>query len=240
MSALMRRPPWVAVIIALGLPSAALAQRGTITGHVTDAVTHAGVGDVQIRIAGSSIGTLSREDGTFRLIVTKPGATTLQALRLGFQAQTRVVTVPDSGTVTADFALSAAATTLDQVVVQATGEGERTRETGNSVQVITTDSVPKAATANFSDVLSSRAPGVVVTQASGTTGGTSRIRIRGSSSISLDNGPLLVIDGIRADNDQSSTQLDVGGQAPSRLDDLDPNEIEDITLLRGPAASAIT
>ena len=235
----MRRPPWVAVIIALGLPSAALAQRGTITGHVTDAVTHAGVGDVQIRIAGSSIGTLSREDGTFRLIVTKPGATTLQALRLGFQAQTRVGTVPDSGTVTADFALSAAATTRDQVVVQATGEGERTRETGNSVQVITTDSVPKAATANFSDVLSSRAPGVVVTQASGTTGGTSRIRIRGSSSISLDNGPLLVIDGIRADNDQSSTQLDVGGQAPSRLDDLDPNEIEDITLLRGPAASAL-
>jgi TonB-dependent starch-binding outer membrane protein SusC len=239
MSALRRRPPWVAFFIALALPGAALAQRGTITGHVTDAATHAGVGDVQIRIAGSTIGTLSREDGTYRLVVTKPGATTLQALRLGFQAQTRVVTVPDSGTVVADFALLAAATTLDQVVVQATGEGERTRETGNSVQVITTDSVPKSATADFSDVLSSRAPGVTVTQQSGTTGGTSRIRIRGSSSISLDNGPLLVIDGVRADNDQSATQLDVGGQAPSRLDDLDPNEIQDITLLRGPSASAL-
>lgn len=239
MSALMRRPRWAAVMVALWLPVAALGQRSSVTGRVTDAATQAGVGDVQIRVAGSSIGTQSRQDGSYRLVVAKPGVLTLQALRLGYQAQTRAVTVPDTGTITADFVLSAAVTTLDQVVVQATGVQERTRETGNAVEVITADSVPKAATADFSDVLSSRAPGVTVTQASGTTGGTSRIRIRGSSSISLDNGPLLVIDGVRADNDQSSTQLDVGGQAPSRLDDLDPNEIEDITVLRGPAASAL-
>jgi TonB-dependent starch-binding outer membrane protein SusC len=244
MSALVRWPGCAARGIALGviavcLPATAIAQRGQVTGHVTDAATKAAIPDVQIRIAGSSVGTLTRADGSYRLVVIRPGTVTLQVLRLGYQAQTRDVTVPDSGGIPADFALSAAVTTLDQVVVQATGIQERTRETGNSVEVLTTDSVPKSATADFSDVLSSRAAGVTVTQQSGTTGGTSRIRIRGSSSISLDNGPLLVIDGVRADNDQSATQLDVGGQAPSRLDDLDPNEIEDITVLKGPAASAL-
>ncbi len=239
MSALARWSRCVAGAIALCLPAVAVAQRGLVTGRVTDVASKAGVPDVQIRIAGSSVGTLTHEDGSYRLVVTRTGAVTLQALRLGYQAQTRDVTVPDSGTVSADFALTAAVTTLDQVLVQATGVQERTRETGNAVQVLTTDSVPKGATANFSDVLSSRAPGVTVTQASGTTGGTLRIRIRGSSSISLDNGPLLVIDGVRADNDQTSSQLNVGGQAPSRLDDLDPNEIEDITVLRGPAALAL-
>jgi TonB-linked SusC/RagA family outer membrane protein len=239
MSALARWSKCVAGAVALCLPAGALAQRGLVTGHVTDAATKAGVPDVQIRIAGSSVGTATRSDGSYRLVVVRTGAVTLQVLRLGYQAQMREVTVPDSGTVSADFTLAAAVTTLDQVLVQATGVQERTRETGNAVQVLTTDSVPKGATADFSDVLSSRAPGVTVTQASGTTGGTSRIRIRGSSSISLDNGPLLVIDGVRADNDQSATQLDVGGQAPSRLDDLDPNEIEDITVLPGPAASAL-
>jgi TonB-dependent SusC/RagA subfamily outer membrane receptor len=194
---------------------------------------------VQIRVEGTGFGVLTHTDGTYRLTGLKPGPVTVRALRLGFQANAQTATVPETGAIAVDFVLTATATTLDQVVVQATGESERTRETGNSVQVITADSLPKAAVANFSDMLSSRAPGVVVTQQSGTTGGTSRIRIRGNNSISLSNEPLLVIDGVRSDNDQSATQLDVGGQAPSRLDDLDPSEIEDITVLRGPAASAL-
>lgn len=221
------------------LPGAALAQRGVVAGKVTDAASHAGIPDVQIHVAGTAVGAVTHDDGTYRLSIAKPGPAVLQALRLGFQAKSTPVTVPDSGTVIVDFVLGAAATTLDQVVVQATGQSERTRETGNAVQLITIDSVPKGAVANFSDVLSSRAPGVVVTQQSGTTGGTSRIRIRGNNSVSLGNEPLVVIDGVRADNDQAATQLNVGGQAPSRLDDLDPNEIEDVTVLRGPAASAL-
>ena len=239
MSAYRVGPYRAAVIAMLSLPSAIWAQRGVITGQVTDAATHAPIGDVQIRVVGTSQGAITHTDGTYRVLVANPGVTVLQALRLGFEAKANQVTVPDSGTVTVDFALTAAATTLDQVVVQATGQTERTRETGNAVQLINLDSVPKAAVADFSDVLSARAPGVMVTQQSGTTGGTSRIRIRGNNSVSLTNGPLVVIDGVRADNDQSSSQLDVGGQATSRLDDIDPNEIADFTVLRGPAASAL-
>ncbi len=238
--------PWAigrlsAAILAFVLahPSPACAQRGVITGRVLDSTSQAPIPEAQVRIAGTAFGTLSRADGTYRIAGLTAGPATVQALRVGFHAGKRAVTVPDSGTVTADFALTPAATTLDALVVQATGETQRTRETGNSVQLITPDSVPQAAVASFSDVLSSRAPGVTVTQQTGTTGATSRIRIRGNSSVSLTNGPLLVIDGVRANNDQSASQLDVGGQATSRLDDLDPSQIQDITVLRGPAAAAL-
>jgi TonB-dependent starch-binding outer membrane protein SusC len=239
MSTLMRRSRWAVALTMAWLPATMLAQGGVVTGRVTDAGSHAPLPDVQIRVEGTGFGAITRSDGTYRLAGLKPGPVTLRALRLGFQASAQAATVPETGAATADFVLTPAATTLDQVVVQATGQTERTRETGMSVQLITADSVPKGAVANFSDVLSARAPGVTVTQQSGTTGGTSRIRIRGNNSMSLNNSPLVIIDGVRADNDQSATQLNVGGQAPSRLDDIDPNEIQDITVLRGPSASAL-
>ena len=108
-------------------------------------------------------------------------------------------------TVTADFALGATATRLDQVVVSATGESELRRESGNNVATINTDSIPKTVVNGVSDLLSSRAANVVVTQTSGTTGGGSRIRIRGSNSLSLSNEPLIIIDGVRAISDVSGS-----------------------------------
>ena len=87
--------------------------------------------------------------------------------------------------------------------------------------------------------MSSRAANVVVTQTSGTTGGGSRIRIRGSNSLSLSNEPLIIIDGVRAISDVSGSTIDIGGQNPSRLDDLNPEDIEDIEIIKGPAAAAL-
>jgi TonB-dependent starch-binding outer membrane protein SusC len=164
------------------------------------------------------------------------------AQRVGYkESSPLVVTVTDGGTATADFALSTAATTLSEVVVEATGETERSREAGNLVNNITADSVPAAAIADFSDALSGRAPGVQIQQATGTTGGGSQIRIRGANSISLGNAPLLIIDGVRADNAESSGDAanNTGGQGPSRFDDIDPNDIETIEVVKGPAGAAL-
>jgi TonB-linked SusC/RagA family outer membrane protein len=80
---------------------------------------------------------------------------------------------------------------------------------------------------------------VVVTQTSGTTGGGTRIRIRGSNSLSLSNEPLIIIDGVRAISDVSGSTIDIGGQNPSRLDDLNPEDIDDIEIIKGPAAAAL-
>jgi TonB-dependent starch-binding outer membrane protein SusC len=225
--------------------------QGAITGTITDAATHTPISDVQIRILGSTQGTLSRDNGTYRIGGVRVGTVSLVAQRVGYkESAALIVTVTDGGTATADFALAAAATTLSEVVVEATGETERSRESGNLVNNIAADSVPPAAIANFSDALSGRAPGVQVQQATGTTGGGSQIRIRGANSISLANAPLLIIDGVRADNTESSVLAalggaggdaanNTGGQGPSRFDDIDPNDIETIEVVKGPAGAAL-
>jgi TonB-dependent starch-binding outer membrane protein SusC len=216
--------------------------QGAITGTITDAATHTPISDVQIRILSTTQGTLSRDNGTYRLSGVRVGTVTLVAQRVGYkESSPLVVTVTDGGTANADFALSTAATTLSEVVVEATGETERSREAGNLVNNINADSVPPAAIASFSDALSGRAPGVQIQQATGTTGGGSEIRIRGANSISLGNAPLLIIDGVRADNAESSGDAanNTGGQGPSRFDDIDPNDIETIEVVKGPAGAAL-
>jgi TonB-linked SusC/RagA family outer membrane protein len=123
--------------------------------------------------------------------------------------------------------------------VTATGQTERKRQSGNSTASIDTSTVNLATVSNFSEVLSSRAPGVVVQAASGQTGASSRIRIRGSNSISLSNDPLLIVDGVRVDNNTQSAGLQVGGQIPSRFNDINPEEIDNIEIIKGPAAAAL-
>ena len=218
---------------------AAAQATGTIAGRVTDKATQQPIGDAQILIVGTTRGARTADNGQYRLAAVPTGAVRIRVIRLGYEAETRTVTVNGSETVTADFALGATATRLDQVVVSATGESELRRESGNNVATINTDSISKTVVNGVSDLLSSRAANVVVTQTSGTTGGGSRIRIRGSNSLSLSNEPLIIIDGVRAISDVSGSTIDIGGQNPSRLDDLNPEDIDDIEIIKGPAAAAL-
>ena len=130
-------------------------------------------------------------------------------------------------------------TTLDAITVTATGQTERKRENGAPTATIDSASLNKAVISTLSDALSSRVAGVVVQTSAGETGAGSRIRIRGSNSISLSNDPLLIIDGIRADNSSQSSAQGTGGQLPSRFNDINPEEIEDIEIIKGPAAAAL-
>jgi TonB-linked SusC/RagA family outer membrane protein len=231
----------VAGLVAF-LPAFVSAQQqtsGTITGKVTDKSSQQPVADAQILIIGTQRGTRSDETGAYRIGSVPPGPVRLRVLRLGYTAQAETVTVAAGQTATANFALEATATTLDQVVINATGESERKRETGNAVASIRADSIPKTVVNDVSDLLSSRAAGVVVTQTSGTTGGGSRIRIRGSNSVSLSNEPLIIIDGIRTNTDAGGSSISVGGQNPTRLDDLNPEDIESLEIIKGPAAAAL-
>ena len=220
---------------------AAQAQRGAVVGRVTDKTSGAPISAAQIVIAGTSRGTTSGSDGRYRIPNLPAGVVQVRVLRLGFQPDARAVTMADGVTDTVDFALTASVVTLDQVVVSAAGEQQRQRETGNAISTISPDSIAQPAVADFSDLLNSRAPGVSIVQQSGTTGGASRIHIRGENSVSLSNDPLLVIDGNRVDNstNSASANLFTGGQTASRFDDLNPDEIDDVQILKGPAASAL-
>ena len=233
---------WMQVAAAAVAPAIAAAQQaqtGTITGRVTDRAGTQPLVGVQIRVVGTPLGTLAGENGTFRLSGVPAGPVQLRAIRIGYAATTIPVTVTAGGTATADFALEAAVASLDAVTVTATGETQRKRENGTNVSTISADSIPKGATQNLSQVLNGRAAGVTVLQSGGTTGTGARIRIRGANSVSLSNEPLLIIDGVRLNNNPSSSSIGVGGQSPSRLNDINPEDIENIEVLKGPAASAL-
>ena len=239
MKGTLRRILVAAAALAAPMVAASAQANGTITGRVTDRATQQPIADAQVIVVGTTRGARTTDAGQYRLAAIAPGQVRIRVLRLGYEAEVRTVDVGAGETVTADFALGATATRLDQVVVSATGESELRRESGNNIATINADSIPKTVVNSVSDLLSSRAANVVVTQASGTTGGGSRIRIRGSNSLSLSNEPLIIIDGVRAISDVTGSTIDIGGQNPSRLDDLNPEDIEDIEIIKGPAAAAL-
>jgi TonB-dependent starch-binding outer membrane protein SusC len=221
------------------VPATALAQQGTITGKVTDQGTSNPVPSARVTIEGTTRGALTSDQGVYTLRGVAPGTITLRATRIGYKASTQTVTVPESGSVTADFALGSTPSKLDEVVISATGASETKREQPVSIGTIEMDSVNLAPVNSFSELLTSRTPGVVAQSDGGTLGAGTRIRIRGSNSISLDNDPLIIIDGIRANGNEGSSTIGVGGQVPSRLDDINPEDIETINIIKGPAASSL-
>ena len=181
---------WMKVTCAvLLLPGALFAQEqvGAIAGRVIDRDTQQPIASAQVVIVGTQVGAVTDDRGEFRITRVTPGSRQLRALRLGYQTATQTVAVRAGETATADFVLGTAAVNLDQVVITATGETQRKRESGAITSTIAVDALDLAPITNLSQVLTGRAPGVAVQLTSGTLGSGTRIRIRGTSSISLAN-----------------------------------------------------
>src|SRR6476646_1304936 len=220
--------------------SPAFAQStGTIAGRVTERTTNRPLAGVQVRVVGTTRGAATNDSGGYRIPGVPAGTVQLAVQRIGYGVASRSVVVSGENTTTADFTMSPAVTTLDALTITATGETQLRRANGAPTATIGSAAIPKAAISTLSDALSSRVAGVVVQQAAGEIGAGSRIRIRGSNSISLSNDPLLIIDGIRADNSSQSSAQGTGGQLPSRFNDINPEEIEDVEIIKGPAAAAL-
>jgi TonB-linked SusC/RagA family outer membrane protein len=228
----------VAALALALLPSLAKAQGGTISGTVVDAATQQPLQDAQVSVVGTQRGAATDQRGHFSIPGVPAGSYTLRARRIGYAVNNQTVTVGAGATATVNFTLAAAATQLEEVVVNAvTGVGERRIESGTNVGHINVSDINKGPITSVSDVLQGRVAGVNLQSVVGTTGGGQRIRIRGANSLSLSNEPLLYIDGIAATNSKGGITL--GGQDFSRLNDINPEEIENIEVLKGPAASAI-
>ncbi|MDP9348816.1 MAG: SusC/RagA family TonB-linked outer membrane protein [Gemmatimonadota bacterium] len=194
---------------------------------------------VTVQVQGTALRGVTNAQGAYRIANVPAGRQTVTATAIGRAATTQSVTVAAGQTVTANLSLAAEAIGLEALVVTATGEAQRRREIGNAVSRVNLENVPIAATPSLANVLNGRSAGVTVVQSGGTTGTGARIRIRGSNSVSLSNEPLLIIDGVRVDNTPNSNSVGVGGQSPSRLNDINPQDIENIEILKGPAASAL-
>src|SRR5437588_5557314 len=218
-------------------PSAA--QQGEVTGRVTDKTSGQALAAAQVAVVGTTIRGVTGQDGRYRLVNVPAGPVTVRVSYIGYATTTLPVTVPPGGSAQLDVAISQVAVGLEAIVVTATGN-QAEREQGTAAHTVDLrDRTSKAATTNLSDALNSTVPGVVVQSSGGTTGTGTRIRIRGSNSVSLSNEPVLIVDGIRVENGANSSSVGVGGQVPSRLNDISPQDLQAVQVNSGPASSVL-
>jgi len=238
---------WVlalAFVLAPALSAAAAplaAQTGTVTGQVTDQAG-APLPGVQILLVGTQRGMVTNPEGRFLIPNVPVGERQIRAISLGYRAETRTVTVTSGATVAVDFRLSTTAVALDEIVVTGTAGGTERRALGNVVAGIRASEVVEVAPVrDMQSLLNARAPGVLITPGTGQVGSGSQIRIRGSSSLSLSNTPLLYVDGVRVDNAQNSGPVNqaFGSSVISRINDFNPDDIESIEIIKGPAAATL-
>ena len=241
----IRRLCVVAAILLGVVARSGWAQQGvgSIAGRVTDRATGAALPGVRILLANTNRSTFTNAAGGYSLPAIPVGNRLVRVSTIGYGAQSQAVTVSEGAVATADFALTQAAVSLDIVTVTTTGE-QRGRELANPVAVIKAqDVVQQAQPANFADLLSGRAPSVQVLEAGGSVGTGVRIRIRGLSSLSLSNEPAYYVDGAKVEagaRDNGATlSIGTGGQATSRVNDLNPEDIQSIEVVKGPAATTL-
>jgi TonB-linked SusC/RagA family outer membrane protein len=226
-----------AAVAAAAGPGKACAQQGTIRGRVT--VDSAGLPVVGARVAvlGSVLVTETDAEGRYVLSGVPLGPARVRVVAIGYASAAAEAVVTAQGT-TLDVGLSLLAYTLDQMVATATGERE-SRTVGNAITTVDVDSLILAAPiTTMNDLLAARAAGVDVLPG-GLTGASARVRVRGTNSLSLTNEPVYYVDGIRVTSEINSTTRDIGGTAPSRLNDLNPEDISSIEVVRGPSASTL-
>ena len=234
-----RSAPTAALLAGLWLlPGNARAQ-GVIEGIVTDATNGQALSDVTVQVLGTTLVTRTGVQGRYRLSRLMVGRVRLQAIRVGYRADTAEASPTESVVTILNFQLHPAPYLLDQIVVTAGGQPTRQRESGASVDRILADSFPPAAIQTFSDLITGRTTGLTVLHSGGSSGIGSRVRIRGSNSMTLSNEPLYLLDGIRIDNTPTTFIFATGDESPSRLDEIDQEYVQTVDVVKGPAAAAL-
>jgi len=226
----------LAALAAVAVPAfAASAQLATLTGRVT---TGAGqpLPDSRVVIVGTTISVITNVEGRYTLRIVPAGTQEVRVLRVGYQEQKKSITLAAGGAGILDFNMAPSVVKLQEIVVTATGE-QRKAEIGNQVTVIESSlRVQETPIHNMGDLLAAKAPGVAVLP--GNMSGTgAQIRIRGLNSVSRSNAPIFIVDGVRIDG--GSGGIGVGGSNSSRLNDITPEEIDHLEIVKGPSAATL-
>ena len=229
------------LLLLFFLPTVAWAQTGIVEGQVVASQTGDPLPGVSVVIEGENVGAATDAQGNYTIQSVSPGEVTLVASFVGYSTQRQTVQVEANQTVTADFELASDRLGLDEVVVTGTGGQVEKRKLGNTISTVNAEDLEDSPVNNVSELLQGREPGVQSIPGSGMAGQGSQIRIRGSSSLSQSNEPVVYIDGIRADNGGGfSGFVGAGGPATtSRLDDLNPAAIQRVEILKGAAAATL-
>jgi TonB-linked SusC/RagA family outer membrane protein len=236
----MKQALRILVSICLALPiSAVWAQESaTISGKVTSTEDGSALPGVNVLHEGTTNGTVTDTDGSYTITIS-PASGNLIFSFIGF----KTATVNVEGKTTADVQLDVDAEQLTEVIVTALGIRRETKALGYSVQELKGESLTRVKETNVINSLQGKIAGVQVQGNQGALGGSSRILIRGSRSIANENQPLFVVDGVPLDNSNfNSTDVQRGSGGydyGNAAQDINPEDIESMTVLKGPSAAAL-
>lgn len=226
------------LVVLFIAPGLVFAQDGTITGTVTDGETDEPLPGATVQIASIGVGAATDGDGEYTINV-EPGTYTLSVTFVGYSPAEREVEVTAGETVTADFTLQVSAEQLDQVTVTGLGlSQDRGRSQVSVGRVDADDIAERSSFDNVSQLMSGNVAGVSASASSGNIGSGIRFNIRGGGGLGGDGQPAIYVDGTRID-DAEVGGFGAGGQGTSALADLNPSDIENIDIIRGPAGAAI-
>jgi len=234
----------IALLLAVALaPALLLAQEGvTVTGRVSGAQGEPEAG-VAVRIEALGIGATTTADGTYRLVipgnrVTAGQTAQISVSRQGLGSMTRTLTLQPGATLTQNFTLQAQSIMLDNIVVSALGVARERSTLGTAQQQIGSEELNTTRSQSIVTQMQGKVSGVQIT-GGGTQGGSNNIVIRGANSISGDNQPLFIVDGIPVSNRNRGGGLGSGYDYGNAISDLNPEDIATVTVLKGPNAAAI-
>ncbi|MCI4668349.1 MAG: SusC/RagA family TonB-linked outer membrane protein [Bacteroidia bacterium] len=227
----MKRLLLTLALIGLGI-GIAFAQ-SKVSGTVTDAESGDPLQGVAVLIKGTTVGMFTDNNGKYTLEVPE-GNTTLLFTFLGKKTVEQSI----DGRSTINVKLEPDFLAIDEVVVTAVGLEANRRSLGYSIQNVKSDDIVNARETNLVNALNSKVAGVTVVSSSGSPGSSANIRIRGSVSVNGSNAPLFVVDGVPIDNSESGNGV-AGVDQSNRAIDVNPNDIESLSVLKGAAATAL-
>jgi TonB-dependent SusC/RagA subfamily outer membrane receptor len=236
-------------LAASAVPLVAQTGTGAIRITVRHATTNTPLAAVQVSLAESRIGGVTRDDGTLVIPRVTPGTHRVQARLIGYAPMDKMVTVRGGDTASVEFSIVPAAVTLEEVLVTGTAGQARRREVGNSISAVKVTEAPEPQV-NVNNLLAGRVPGASVELSGGSAGAGSSIRLRGLASVALSNQPLIYVDGVRIRSDEypknnpcatcgGSPDLRGANVYASPLNDIDPGDIDRIEVIKGAAASTL-
>jgi TonB-linked SusC/RagA family outer membrane protein len=220
----------------------ALAQSRTITGKVTDATNNGALPGVTILVKGTQIGTTTNPDGDYSINVPAANNTLVFSF-VGYQTTERTL-----GTATTlNVALATDAKQLGEVVVTALGVERQERALGYSATTVAPEEITRARASSPMNALQGKVAGANITTASGAPGASTKVILRGYGSIGGNNNPLYVVDGVPINNNAGNFTPDPASSTPinrtqdfgNRANDINPDDIESITILKGAAATSL-
>ena len=224
-------------------------QTGIVVGTVTDGANKQPLSNTVVTIMGTQLGSQTDDRGHFVIRAVRSGPASVHAQRLGYRPLVIPISVPANDSVRVLISLQQSAVTLNEVVTTGTGGAVSKRELGAPISSVDVSKISemKAAT-DLGSILEGQVAGLRSTTVGGGVGGAKDLRIRGTSSFTLNQRPVVYVDGVRIDTRATDWTASLGNQAccsviggtgEDRLADLNPDDIDHVEVLKGAAAATL-